>query len=70
MNIIILMLLLHTCLNSAPENMATAKEERAKSGDSSQSYFTRQPGKKCRVCIDFKSWTKTHTKVEKLFDVS
>ena len=28
-------------------------------GDDKASHFFRQPGKKCRVCTDFKSWTKT-----------
>ena len=32
----------------------------ASSGGGEQaSHFFRQPGKKCRVCTDFKSWTKT-----------
>ncbi|XP_064386962.1 FAD-linked sulfhydryl oxidase ALR-like isoform X2 [Halichondria panicea] len=47
--------------------MATAQElELEKDGVSSgktssqpsQSHFTKQPGKKCRVCTDFKTWTK------------
>ena len=37
-------------------------EVMAGAGPSSSSYFSTQPGKNCRVCSDFKSWTKSQSK--------